>query len=166
MTVAVFVVVPGEGGGGSGDSSRPLPLSPRPQSLGLLPPHQEMSFTKLSLSAMPALASKMDEWVLLTKSVETTWAFEFQDKVWVAEQGPPGAQAPTLRHIGHPFICNIWWSPAVSGFWGRYEEGILGLCLPEVAKGLRRRTPSCCTSKHDLLVMMRALRAGRHAGPL
>lgn len=37
-----------------------------------------MSFTKLLLSAMPALASKMDEWVLPTKSVDTTWASEFQ----------------------------------------------------------------------------------------
>lgn len=37
-----------------------------------------MSFTKLSLSAMPALASKMDEWVLLIKSVETTWVSEFR----------------------------------------------------------------------------------------
>lgn len=45
VTVAVFVVVPREG---------------------------EMSFTKLSLRAMLALASKTDEWVLVRKSVETT----------------------------------------------------------------------------------------------
>lgn len=36
------------------------------------PLYQEMSFTKLSLSAMPALASKIDEWVSLRKSVDTT----------------------------------------------------------------------------------------------
>lgn len=39
-----------------------------------------MSFTKLSLSAMPALASKMDEWVSPIKSVETTWVPEFLRK--------------------------------------------------------------------------------------
>ena len=43
-----------------------------------LPPYQEMSFTKLSLSAMPALASKIDEWVSPAKSVDTTWRSEFQ----------------------------------------------------------------------------------------
>lgn len=76
MAVPVFVVVPGEGGGVlviPPDRSRSAP-----HARGFLSPHQEISFTKLSLSAMPALASKMDEWVLPTKSVETTWASEFQ----------------------------------------------------------------------------------------
>lgn len=76
MTVTVFIVVPG-GGGARRGSAGPSPLPPAPRALRPLPPYQEMSFTKLSLSAMPALASKMDEWVSPIKSVETTWVPEF-----------------------------------------------------------------------------------------
>lgn len=38
-----------------------------------LPLYQETSLTKLSLRAIPALASKIDEWGSLVKSVETTY---------------------------------------------------------------------------------------------
>jgi hypothetical protein len=36
--------------------------------------YQETNLTKVLESMIPALASKMDEWVSPTKSVETTWS--------------------------------------------------------------------------------------------
>lgn len=79
VTVAIFVVVPGEARKEASvcecvcvhARARPLTNLP-PLSSGIFPLYQATSFTKLSLRAIPALASKMEEWESPLKSVETT----------------------------------------------------------------------------------------------
>lgn len=79
VTVAIFVVVPGEARREASvcecvcvhAQARPLTNLP-PLSSGVFPLYQATSFTKLSLRAIPALASKMEEWESPLKSVETT----------------------------------------------------------------------------------------------
>lgn len=62
VTVAIFVVIPGEGGMEGIQGIPPdHPQPPFTFSDPFLPPYQEMSFTKLSLSVMPPLASKIDK---------------------------------------------------------------------------------------------------------
>lgn len=72
VTVAIFIVVPGEGGMEGFRGSFPTTPTLPTMVSDPFPLYQEMSFTKLSLSAMPALASKIDEWLSLRKSVDTT----------------------------------------------------------------------------------------------
>lgn len=101
VTVAIFVVVPGEARREASvcecvytHARALLPTSP-PLSSGIFPLYQAISFTKLSLRAIPALASKMEEWESPLKSVETTCVTI--SKINVAEQGSPETPTSTLR---------------------------------------------------------------------
>lgn len=69
VAVAKLVVVPRRRATVRGRLHQRAPPFPPPSQA-----YQETSLTKWSLRAMPAPASKVEEWVSLLKSQETTWS--------------------------------------------------------------------------------------------